>query len=93
MKVEKTFSSFVLVDYNLRIISEVLDFTNTLQSKGYSPNTIKSYLDNLKVFYLWLEREDLKFYDVKSTSITSFVEYIDSRKAFGRVPLQYLIDI
>lgn len=85
MKVEKTFSSFVLVDSNMRIIPEVLDFTNTLQIKGYSPNTIKSYLDDLKVFYLWLEREELKFYEIKPASITSFIEYIDSRKASGRV--------
>jgi site-specific recombinase XerD len=85
LKVEKTLSSFVLVDSNMRIISEVLDFTNTLESKGLSPNTVKSYLDDLKIFYLWLEREGLKFYEVKPSSITSFIEYIDSRKPSGRV--------
>ncbi|MED1217346.1 tyrosine-type recombinase/integrase [Bacillus paranthracis] len=85
MKVEKTLSSYVLVDSNMRIISEVLDFTNTLESKGLSPNTVKSYLDDLKIFYLWLEREGLKFYEVKPSSITSFIEYIDSRKPSGRV--------
>lgn len=85
MKVERTLSSFVLVDSNIRIISEVLDFTNTLESKGFSPNTIKSYLDDLKIFYLWLEREGLKFYEVKPSSIPSFIEYIDSRSKNGRL--------
>ena len=42
MKVEKTLSSYVLVDSNMRIIPEVLKFTTTLDSKGLSPNTIKS---------------------------------------------------
>ncbi len=69
----------------MRIISEVLDFTNTLESKGLSPNTVKSYLDDLKIFYQWLEQEGLKFYEVKPSSIISFIEYIDSRRAIGRV--------
>jgi integrase/recombinase XerD len=85
MRVEKTLSSFVLVDKKMRIIPEVLDFTNTLENKGMSPNTVKSYLDDLKIFYQWLEQVELKFYEMKPSFITDFIEYIDSRRAVGRV--------
>ncbi|MDQ0157750.1 hypothetical protein J2S07_004100 [Robertmurraya andreesenii] len=33
MRVEKTLSSLVLVDSNMRIIPEVLNFTNILEQK------------------------------------------------------------
>jgi len=85
MKVEKTISSYVLVDSNMRIVPEVLDFTNTLEKKALSPNTVKSYLGDLKVFYLWLEKERLKFYEVNPSDIPNFIEFIDNRKANGKV--------
>ncbi|WP_077215214.1 tyrosine-type recombinase/integrase [Bacillus dakarensis] len=85
MKVEKTLSSLVLVDSNMRIIPEVLDFTNTLEQKGMSPNTVRGYLNDLKVFYLWLTQEGLLFYEVRPKHIPSFIEFIDSRSISGRV--------
>jgi site-specific recombinase XerD len=69
----------------MRIIPEVLDFTDVLEKRGMSPNTVRSYLDDLKVFYQWLEQEGLQFYEVKPSSIPSFIEYIDSRRPVGRV--------
>lgn len=85
MRVEKTQTSLVLVDSNMRIIPEVLDFTNTLENKGMSPNTVSSYLNDLKIFYMWLEQEELQFYEVKPRYIPSFIEFIDSRSVSGRV--------
>lgn len=85
MKVEKTLSSVVLVDTDMRIISEVLDFTNTLSLQGKSINTIENYVRDLKVFYEWLEREGLKFYEVKPSFIPNFIEYIDMKSNKGRV--------
>lgn len=85
MRVEKTLSSLVLVDSNMRIIPEVLNFTNILEQKGMSPNTVRSYLNDLKVFYMWLEQEGLLFYEVKAKHIPSFIEFIDSRSGSGRV--------
>ena len=85
MKVEKTLTTFVLVNSDMQIIPEVLEFTVTLEGKGLSPNTVKSYLDDLKVFYLWLEREELRFYEVRPSFIPSFIEYVDNRNASGRV--------
>ncbi|WP_342527388.1 phage integrase N-terminal SAM-like domain-containing protein [Chryseomicrobium sp. FSL W7-1435] len=85
MKVEKTISSYVLVDSNMRIFPEVLDFTAAMEIKGFSPNTIKSYLEDLRVFYIWLERENLKFYEVRPAFLTNFVEFIDGRHNSGRV--------
>lgn len=85
MKVEKTISSYALVDINMKIIPEVLDFTNTLEQKGLSLNTVKSYLEDLKIYYLWLEQERLKFYEVNPSDIPNFIEFIDNRKAIGKV--------
>ena len=85
LEVEKTITSFVLVDSNMKIISEVLDFTYTLEQKGLSPNTVKSYLEDLKIFYLWLEKEKLKFYEVKPSDIPNFIEFLDNRRISGKV--------
>ncbi|MDC3417710.1 site-specific integrase [Aquibacillus salsiterrae] len=85
MKVERTLNSLVLVDSNMRIIPEVLNYTNTLELKGMSPNTVRGYLNDLKNYYLWLEQEGLKFYEVKPKHISGFIEFIDSRSASGRV--------
>lgn len=85
MKVERTLTSYVLVDSNMRILPEVLDFTNTLEKKGLSPNTVKSYLDDLKQYYIWLEQENLAFYNVKPAELTGFIEYLDNRKVGSRI--------
>ncbi|WP_068985803.1 MULTISPECIES: site-specific integrase [Lysinibacillus] len=69
----------------MKIISEVLDLTNTLEQKGLSPNTVESYLEDLKIFYLWLEQEKLKFYEVNPSDTPNFIEFIDNRKAIGKV--------
>ncbi|WP_404356880.1 tyrosine-type recombinase/integrase [Cytobacillus firmus] len=85
MKVEKTLSSLVLVDSDMRIIPEVLNFTDMLKQKGMSPNTVRGYLNDLKAFYMWLDHEGLLFYEVKAKHIPSFIEFIDGRSGSGRV--------
>ena len=69
----------------MRIIPEVLSFTNTLELKGMSPNIVKGYLYDLKNYYMWLEQEGLQFYEVKPKHLSGFIEFIDSRSASGRV--------
>lgn len=85
LKVEKNMSGYVLVDSDMRIIPEVLDFANTMTYKGMSPNTVKSYLDDLKRYYEWLNLEGMEFYEVRPYNITSFVEHIDKQHTAGRV--------
>lgn len=85
LRIEKTLTSLVLVDSNMRIVPEVLHFTNMLEQKGLSPNTIRSYLNDLKMFYLWLNQENLEFYEVKPKHIPSFIEFIDNKNVRGRV--------
>ncbi|WP_047980134.1 tyrosine-type recombinase/integrase [Ornithinibacillus contaminans] len=85
MKVEKTLTSFVLVDTNMRIIPEVLDYTTTLELNGMSPNTVRGYLNDLKIFYMWLEQKRLRFFEVRPKHLTSFIEYVDNRNIKGRV--------
>jgi integrase/recombinase XerD len=80
LKIERTLTSYVLVDSNMRILPEVLDFTNTLEKKGLSPNTIKAYLDDLKLYYIWLEQNELKFYSVHPSELLGFLEFLDQRK-------------
>ncbi|MED1562364.1 site-specific integrase [Alkalihalobacillus alcalophilus] len=79
IKVGKSESSVVLVDSNFRIVPEVLDFSEQLKRKGCSINTVRSYLRDLKVFYEWLEIEDLKYFELKPEFIPRFIQYIDSK--------------
>ena len=46
----------VIVDDNYNIIEEALYFSNFLYSQNYSPNTIDSYLRDLKTFLMFLNR-------------------------------------
>ncbi|WBL15108.1 tyrosine-type recombinase/integrase [Sutcliffiella sp. NC1] len=85
MKIEKTLTSIVLVDSKMRIIPEVLDFTNYLNGKEYSPNTIRSYVRDLKVFYEWMEIGELEVFEVQPRHMTSFIAHIDSKSPKGRV--------
>jgi integrase/recombinase XerD len=75
--VKETSKSFVLLDDNMRIIPEVLDFTRWIERKEYSPNTVLTYLEKLKVFYEWMDIEGLRPFEVKPSHLTYFQEYID----------------
>ena len=85
MKTEKTLTSVVLVDSNMRIIPEVLDFTKILSTKGLSINSIRGYVNDLKVYYEWLEVEKLEPFSVQPSDIPRFVEYIDGKNVRGKV--------
>ncbi|MCU6791901.1 tyrosine-type recombinase/integrase [Paenibacillus sp. WQ 127069] len=85
MQLKKTVSSIVLVDKNMRIIPEVLDFINYLIQNGSSVNTIESYLRDLKVFYEWMSETGYQFFEVKTRDIRDFVRFIDGRHRSGKV--------
>ncbi|MEK4503959.1 tyrosine-type recombinase/integrase [Bacillus sp. FSL R12-0069] len=75
----------MLVDANMRIVPEVLDFTNHLTQQGKSINSIRSYIRDLKTFYEWMELEGLQVYEVKPSHIPSFIKYVDSKNVRGKV--------
>ncbi|MGW5952471.1 tyrosine-type recombinase/integrase [Bacillus mycoides] len=81
MYIRKTSDSLVLVDSNMRIIPEVLDYTRYLEAKGMSINTITSYLEKLRVFYKWMESEGLKAFEVEPRHMPGFIKYIDDAYA------------
>lgn len=65
----------------MRIVPEVLDFTRYLERKGFSPNTINTYLEKLCVFYKWMEKEGLKSFEVEPRHMPRFIDYIDNAYA------------
>lgn len=81
MYIRKTSNIQVLVDSEMRIIPEVLDFTRYLENKGMSPNTITTYLEKLCVFYKWMEYEGLRPFEVEPRHIPGFISYIDNNYA------------
>ena len=85
MKVENTTNYIVLVDSNMRIIPEVLDFSKYLVQQGKSPNTVEGYLRDLKTFYEWMEIHSFQVFEVKPRHMSSFISYIDSKHVKGRV--------
>lgn len=85
VKIERTLNSIVLVDDNMRIVPEVLNFTNHLTQQGKSINTIRSYIRDLKTYYEWMELEGLQVYAVKPRHMPSFIKYVDSKNVRGKV--------
>lgn len=81
MYIRKTSSVPVLVDDDMRIIPEVLDFTRYLERKEFSPNTINTYLEKLCVFYKWMEKEGLRPFEVEPRHMPDFIAYIDNAYA------------
>lgn len=85
MRVVKTISpdnkkiSFAVVDKNFKIIEEILLFTHYLEIKNISLNTIEQYCRNLKEYFIWLESEQIKFYDVQPKNIINFISYLDKK--------------
>ncbi|CEH31339.1 Uncharacterized protein BN1090_A2_03812 [Aneurinibacillus migulanus] len=68
----------ILVDENMRIIPEILDFVDSLQVRGKSVNTIRSYLYDLKLFYVWLKQQGTQFYEIRPENIIMFLRFVDS---------------
>lgn len=81
MYIRKTSSVLVLVDADMRIVPEVLDFTRYLERKEFSPNTINTYLEKLCVFYKWMEKEELRPFEVEPRHMPRFIDYIDNAYA------------
>jgi integrase/recombinase XerD len=69
----------------MRIIPEVLIFIKHLEQKGYSVNTVRSYVRDLKSYYGWMKEEGLEAFEVKPKHIPSFIAYIDSKHSSGAV--------
>ncbi|WP_090869312.1 site-specific integrase [Oceanobacillus limi] len=46
-----------------------------LESKGRALNTIESYCRDLKVYFNWLSKKELKFYEVNKRSMISFIDF------------------
>lgn len=81
MYLRKTSTVPVLVDSNMRIVPEVLDFTRYIENKGMSTNTIVTYLGKLCVFYKWMEKENLRPFEVEPRHMPYFIDYIDNSYA------------
>lgn len=81
MYIRKTSSVPVLVDDDMRIVPEVLDFTRYLERKEFSPNTINNYLEKLCVFYKWMKKEGLRPFEVEPRHMPRFINYIDNAYA------------
>lgn len=70
--------SLVLLDENLQIVEEVALFLHYLENKGRAKNTIDSYCRCLRVFFEWLSKEKIKFYEVTKRDMIQLIEYIKS---------------
>jgi integrase/recombinase XerD len=69
----------ILFDDEFNIVEPVLIFTNWLQQKGMSPNTVISYVQSLKAFFEWLEIEGISFHQVKPAFMPRFIAYVDEQ--------------
>src|SRR5690625_4865881 len=69
--------SVVLVDQDYQIVESVALYLEYLDIKGYSKNTIENYCRTLKEYFSWLQKEKLKFYEVRRRDMFSWIEYID----------------
>lgn len=81
--VEKTMrddgsQSVVLVDDKYKIVEEVALFLNHLEKRGRSINTIENYCRDLKEYYTWLSKEELKFFEVSRRIMISWIEFINT---------------
>jgi len=70
--------SVVLVDSELNIVEEVALYSNHLEIRGLSPNTLDSYCRDMGVFFSWLNKRNMKFYDVTKRDIISFMGNINN---------------
>lgn len=69
--------SVVLVDDNYQIVEEVALFLNYLEKRGRSINTIENYCRDLKEYYTWLSKEELKFFEVSRRIMISWIDFIN----------------
>lgn len=78
--------SVLLVNGEMEIVEEVALFLNHLDSKGYSKNTIETYCRNLKQYYDWMEKSEIRFLEVTKRNIVDFVSYLNRSGKQTRSP-------
>lgn len=66
----------VLLDDDMKIISEVYEYLQSKFSKGQELNTIISKGYDLKEFYTFMEINKLKFIDIKARHINDFIVFL-----------------
>lgn len=96
--VEKTMrddgsQSVVLVDDKYKIVEEVALFLNHLEKRGRSINTIENYCRDLKEYYTWLSKEELKFFEVSRRIMISWIEFINTEVGNKKNQQELLIGI
>ena len=69
--------SVILVDSKYQIVEPVALFLEYLEKRGNALNTIESYCRVLKEYFTWLNREEMKFYEVSKRDMFSWIEYVE----------------
>jgi len=65
-----------LVNDQYDLVEEALLFTNFLYSKGYSLNTIQTYLYDLKLFFEYLQFKSLDYKAIRPIHISQYQDYL-----------------
>lgn len=83
MKVEKLITSrnkerYMLVGSNSEVIEPVLRFLKYKDNVGAARNTLKAYCYHLKLFFEFLEQENLDFTSVKIDNMAYFVAWLQN---------------
>ena len=69
----------------MKILEEPFEYTTYLMKKGYSINTTKSYLNDIKYLYEWLEISNKSYDNLQKKDIPKLISYLDSQNSKKRV--------
>lgn len=79
---------YILVNGNYDIVTPVKKYLDFLKATGKSPNTIKNYCYHLKIFFNFLKQKDLKYNNVNTDDLVTFIQWL--RKPIRSLQLDFI---
>lgn len=59
---------------------------NFLKLKGYSKNALRTYCQNLRVYYEWIHQKEIKFDQITRRNIINFIDFLSNESGASRSP-------
>jgi site-specific recombinase XerD len=71
-------AEFILLDKNMKLVNPVRDYLEYQRLRGRAENTLKAYARDLKVFFGYLESNNLLYDQISVGMIRDYVEHLRS---------------
>ena len=70
--------SWIVLDNEFKPVVPILEFTKFLEATDKSPNTIKAYNHHLKLYWQFLQQDQINWTEVGIKDLANFIRWLQS---------------